>query len=71
MDQNINIDFEIVSNLINPNDALSYSPNFVYWLNKILFLIIYIGILYLFITLNESFIFLVTNGYVNIEICCN
>ena len=47
----------IVSNLINPNDALSYSPNFVYWLNKILFLIIYIGILYLFITLNESFIF--------------
>jgi len=47
----------IVSNLINPEDALSYSPNFVKWLNRILSLIIYIVLLYLFVFLNESFIF--------------
>ena len=47
----------IVSNLINPDDALSYSPNLVKWLNRILSLIIYIALLYLFVFLNESFVF--------------
>lgn len=47
----------IISNLINHNDALSYSPNFVKWLNRILSLIIYIVLLYLFVSLNEYFVF--------------
>ena len=47
----------IISNLINPKDALSYSPNFVKWLNRILSLMIYIVLLYLFVSLNESFVF--------------
>jgi len=47
----------IVSNLINPNDALSYNPNFVKWLNRILSLLIYIVLLYLFVYLNEYFVF--------------
>ena len=46
----------IISNLIE-NEYLSYSPLFVRILNWLLSLIIYITLLYLFVYLNESFVF--------------
>ena len=47
----------ITSNIIN-NEFLAYKPNFVKWLNYILSILTYVIMLYLFINLNESFIFI-------------